>query len=247
MGSMLELIRGLLRDSPNPEIGTSIWRAHTGRVSDSFTAEEQACEILVNSWLDGRIDIGSVLGLKLVQELVRDLPRHGVPASYRARFFPSATPPTSPLQFGPPPRGGSQGRYNSTGQSALYLSVDLFGLKAEMERDKDDTRRLYYAHYRPIDTLSVVDLSDSSIHAALHLAFDRAERLDTSYEISQKLADVVRSFGIDGMIVPGVRGNLNHHYCNVVLFNCRDWEYWLDTSHPPQELDLYVGAGSPLA
>ena len=40
MGSTLEFIRGVLRDSPNPEIGTSVWRAHTGRVSNSFTAEE---------------------------------------------------------------------------------------------------------------------------------------------------------------------------------------------------------------
>ena len=241
MGSTLEFIRGVLRDSPNPEIGTSVWRAHTGRVSNSFTAEEQVCERLVNSWLDGRIDIGSVFGLKLVQELVRDLPRCSVPATYRARFFPRATHPTSPLQFGPPPGNLSKGRYNRVGQSALYLSADLFGLKAEMGRSEDDTNHLYYARYHPVDSLSVVDLSDTSIHAALQLAFDRAERLDTPYETSQKLADVVRSLGIDGMIVPGVRGNPDHHYRNVVLFNCKDWEKWVDTSHPPQNLINCVG------
>ena len=114
------------------------------------------------------------------------------------------------------------------------------GLKAEMERSEDDTNHLYYARDHPIDSLSGVDLSDTSIHAALQLAFDRAERLDTPYETSQKLADVVRSLGIDGMIVPGVRGNPDHHYRNVVLFNCGDWEKWVDTSHPPKTMTIVV-------
>jgi len=111
-----------------------------------------------------------------------------------------------------------------------------------MGQSADSTNHLYYARYRPINSLSVVDLSDTSIHAALQLAFDRAERLDTPYETSQKLADVVRLLGIDGMIVPGVRGCPDHHYRNVVLFNCGDWEKWVDTSHPPKTMTIVVGA-----
>jgi hypothetical protein len=81
-----------------------------------------------------------------------------------------------------------------------------------------------------------VDLSDPSAHPALHLAFDRAERLDVDYEASQRLADVVRELEVDGIIVPGVRGNKHHHYSNVVVFNCLDWASWIDTGEAPKPL-----------
>ncbi len=95
---------------------------------------------------------------------------------------------------------------------------------------------VYYARYLPIASLSLLDLSDASAHAALHLAFDRAERLDLDYQAAQRLANVVRELCIDGIIVPGVRGTKGHHYYNVVIFNCLDWPMWIDTSYPPELL-----------
>jgi len=95
---------------------------------------------------------------------------------------------------------------------------------------------LYYARFLPAASLSLVNLSHANIHAALHHAFDRAERLNLDYEAAQRLADVVRELCIDGIIVPGVRGTEAHHYCNVVIFNCFEWDKWVDTTHPPKLL-----------
>jgi RES domain-containing protein len=159
-----------------------------------------------------------------------------VPLTYRARRFRDGARPTDPLAFGPPPVAPAAGRYNRAGQSALYLGMDPRGLSAEMAQYAKPGEHLYFARYLPIASLSMVDMSDASAHAALHLAFDRAERLDLDYEAAQRLADVVRELCIDGIIVPGVRGTKAHHYRNVVIFNCLDWATWIDTSYPPELL-----------
>ena len=147
------------------------------------------------------------------------------------------------MEFGPPP-SPSAGRYNRTGQAALYLSKDSIGLSAEMALYAKAGEHFYYAHYHPSCAWWLVDLSDPSAHAALHLAFDRAERLDVDYEASQRLADVVRELEIDGIIVPGVRGKKDHHYSNVVVFNCLDWADWIDTNLVPKLLPATESGGT---
>lgn len=193
------------------------------------------CERLVNQWLDGAADDPTHWGRQLVRELLAELPRCAAPLAYRARAFPETDHPTDLLEFGPPPFPAA-GRYNRPGQSALYLGMDPHGLSAEMKRFVNPKEHFYFARYLPLASLSLVDLSDAGVHAALHLAFDRAERLDLDYEAAQRLADVVRELGIDGVIVPGVRGSTAHHYRNLVIFNCFDWARWVDTSHPPERL-----------
>jgi len=235
MAAILELIRAGIRNHGACEVGTSVTRAHTGRVSESFTAEQQACEFLVNQWLDGASDDPTSWGRRLVRELIDELPRCAAPLAHRARRFPKTVHPTDPMAFGPPP-SPTAGRYNRTGQSALYLGRDTRGLSAEMAQYAKPGEHFYYARYLPVPSLSLVDLSDANVHAALHLAFDRAERLDVDYEAAQRLADVVRELRIDGIIVPGVRGTKSHHYSNMVLFNFLDWTMWVDTSHLPELL-----------
>lgn len=231
LGRILESIRETVRGR-GVEVGTSVTRAHTGRVSDSLNAEQQACERLVNDWLDGGTGEAAHWGRELTKELISELPRCAAPTSYRARPFPERDRPTDPLQFGPPPSPGA-GRYNRAGQPALYLGRDVRGLSAEMAHYPRPGQQYYFARYLSTDSLSLVDLSDANAHAALHLAFDRAERLDVDYEPAQLLADVIRELGIDGIIVPGVRGSPDHHYCNVVVFRCLGWEDWVDKSHSP--------------
>lgn len=235
MEVILELIQDGVRDRGSPEIGTSVARGHTGRVSESFTAEQQVCERMVNEWLDSASDDSSMCGRRLISELISERPRCAAPQTFRARSFSETTRPTDPLEFGPAP-SRPQNRYNRAGQSALYLGMDVPGLGAEMAEQAKPGEHYYYARYLPVDSLSLVDLSDASAHAALHLAFDRAERLDLNYESAQRLADVVRELHIDGIIVPGVRGTIDYHYSNVVIFNCADWAMWVDPSHPPELL-----------
>lgn len=43
MGAILKHIQEATRDVGTPEAGTSVTRVHTGRVSESFTWEEQVC------------------------------------------------------------------------------------------------------------------------------------------------------------------------------------------------------------
>jgi len=235
MGRLLREIQDAISEQGPPEVGTSLTRGHTGRVSDSLTVEEQVCERLVNDWLDGSTEDVAAWGRRLVNELIAERPRHTSPPAYRARRFPDAVHPTDPLEFGPPPIP-TAGRYNRAGQPALYLGRDILGLSAEMRQYVTPGERLYWARYLAVDSLSLVDLSDPEAHPALHLAFDRAERMDVDYEAAQRLADVVRELGIDGIIVPGVRGTKLHHYNNLVVFNCGGWRDWIDSSQNPEPL-----------
>lgn len=235
MGAILKQIQEAVRDYGTPEIGTSVRRAHTGRIAESFTAEQQVCELLVNQWLNGASADVTVWGRLLIKELLAELPRCMAPQTCRARRFPKTIHPTDPLCFGPSPSFAA-GRYNRAGQSALYLGRTIQGLSAEMAQYAKPGQHFYYARYRPVLSLSLVDLSVADAHAALHLAFDRAERLDLDYEPAQRLADVVRELGIDGIIVPGVRGTKSYNYSNVVIFNSLDWATWVDISHPPELL-----------
>ena len=131
MGEILKQIVELARDLERPGLGTSLTRAHTGRVSDSFTQEEQICEILVSAWLDGSDDDPMHWGRQLLRELLEELPRCSVSATFRARDFPETVCPTDPMMFGPPPTPGPN-RYNRTGQTALYLGESLAAVSAEM-------------------------------------------------------------------------------------------------------------------
>jgi hypothetical protein len=236
MGIILDLIRETLRHQPPPGVGTSLTRAHTGRVTDSLTVEEQVCERLVKDWLKGRGDSRAHCGERLVTEMIGELPRCRVPSSFRARpFSEMEAVPTNPLDFGVPENQRAN-RYNRAGQRALYLGLEVAGLRAEMEQRANYGDRHYYARYNPIDSLSIIDISERSIHAALHFAFDFGELEDEPWDASQRLADIARSFGIDGMIVPSVRGNRDRRYQNAVLFNCGAWKDWVDASHPPKPL-----------
>lgn len=237
MGTILKLIQDAVRDTARPALGTSLKRAHTGRVSSSLSREEQACELLVNRWLDGPSDDQTDWGRLLVKELINERARCTAPATYRARSFPHSVRPSDLMEFGPPPCPGA-GRYNRSGQAALYLGTDRHGVIAEMARFTRPGTHCFYARYSPIEALKMVDLSDPSAHPALHHAFDRAERLDVQYEPAQRIADVIRELRIDGIIVPGVRGSTDHHYTNIVVFNCHDWAAWLDTRFLPERLLL---------
>lgn len=49
----------------------------------------------------------------------------------------------------------------------------------------------------------------------------------TGYIFSQVLAEITQEAEYDGMIVPGVRGNRDLQYRNVVVFNPLDkWPAW---------------------
>lgn len=237
MGTILKQIQDAIRDRGTPEIGTSVKRANTGRVTDSYTEEQQLCELLVNQWLGGASDDHTSLGRQLVKELISELPQCVALGACRARGFSETVHPTDPLEFGPPPSPPA-GRYNRAGQSALYLGLDPIGLSLEMAQYAKTGMHFYYARYRPAASLLLVDLSDANAHAAIQHAFDRAERSDLDYEAAQRLADVFRELRIDGIIVPGVRGTKTNQYCNMVIFNCRDWAKWVDTSHPPELLHI---------
>jgi len=195
------------------------------------------CERLVNAWLDAPTDDAEAWGRRLVKELIDECTRIPLPPAFRARSFPKTCHPTDPFEFGPPPNPAS-GRYNRAGQAALYLGSEVRGLSAEMRQYANSGEQFYWARYSGADSASLVDLSEPSAHPALHFAFDRAEGLGVGYEAAQRLADVIRELSIDGMIVPGVRGNKLHHYNNLVVFNFGGWRDWIDASQQPELLPM---------
>ena len=50
----------------------------------------------------------------------------------------------------------------------------------------------------------------------------------SEYSFSQFLADKIKKLGYDGMIVPGVHGEKNNHYKNIVIWGnvVKKWEDW---------------------
>ena len=92
--------------------------------------------------------------------------------------------------------------------------------------------------------LRIADLTDIPADHFVAAVFSQAEsckvagRGPDSYLFSQVVAEIV-STRFDGMRIPGVRGESDFHYSNVVVFSPHPaWPTWLVPGSDPYRLDL---------
>ena len=217
------------------EIGCSIKRGATGRRIDTLSKEQWKSEVLVEAWLSDDADNREHPGRALVSEGLEGMKLASPMVSYRALSFASDVAPASAIEFGPNPKRRSN-RYNRDGETAMYLCTTVAGLQAEMLCYHDPEKVCFFATFSAISSeISIADLTDASLPAVVHQAFDYAERPESRWA-GHRLADLIRSLGYQGLLVPGVRGSPANRYANLVIFNYEGWEAWVDSRSPPRLL-----------
>jgi hypothetical protein len=116
--------------------------------------------------------------------------------------------------------------------TVLYLCDSIQGVFNELA--KNGGGGLILQDYLLPPSLRLANFADPCVSEFLQGAFDMAENsmVDgrvgrTGYLFSQVLAEITLEAEYDGMIVPGVRGNRDLRYRNVVVFNPLDkWTAW---------------------
>lgn len=153
----------------------------------------------------------------------------------RRRFLAGYSP--SPWEMGPPPSASApEGRYNKVGESVLYLCESE---RAVLEEPITGTGPLWIQRFvLPADQLAIADFSSvrgddflSKVFLFAELAGNPGVAVQLCF--SQFVASLV-SRHFDGMWIPGVRGNKNHRYCNLVMFRAESrWRDWLQLDAAP--------------
>jgi len=158
---------------------------------------------------------------------------------FRGRFIRRGYPHGAE-SIGPPCRQqAAAGRYNKEGEPVLYLCDTEDGVKREFGVQKKRGRLFCQRFSIPISALRIADFRGGDPNSMTSQVFSIAEdcgvqgRGPDSYTFSQTVAEIVRQARFDGMVIPGVRGDRERHYCNVVIFDpWRDerWRSWVERS-----------------
>lgn len=204
-------------------------RGHTGR-SSSVGSDYRDAEAWSSSDLDTirthpaaerfRAELQSVSVYLGSMNFVRGRPQNNSITSWR--------------DMGPPPNKSfdQAGRYEPKEKTVLYLSDSIQGVFNELPQTGGDG--LFLQDYLLSPSLRLANFADSRVSEFLQGAFDVAESSmvdgrvgPTGYIFSQVLSEITQEAEYDGMIVPGVRGNRDLRYRNVVVFNPLDkWPAW---------------------
>jgi len=150
-------------------------------------------------------------------------------------------PPDSWRKFGPPSQEkAKRGRYNAAGTPALYLSSSKNGVKKELGSSKEGKQH-WIQQFRISPELRIADgrkVAQDSLAAVVFLLIERGRELGAPPLLGQRIGQIVMG-EFDGLIVPGVRGNANEPYWNVVVFRPHDSDRWcqlVDKNAPPEEV-----------
>ncbi len=209
-----------------PGVGMIVKRVHTQRRC-AITAEYYAVQDLRAraAWCLAT----SPLALLIAKDLLTRAPVVRLADSPFFRARPSTEVGAGGwAEMGPPPRASRAGRYNRRGHSVLYLSSTRAGVRAEIA-----AAALCIQEYR-LPNLRIVDLAREDLSDLICAAFDLAEGASVdgrqgsaTYAFPQFLAGILRLRRIDGFLVPGVRGNGDQAYSNLVVFRpLRRWHTW---------------------
>lgn len=143
----------------------------------------------------------------------------------------------SPDDFAPPRDGGRGNRYNDVGVPALYLCSSTGGVKLELADRRG--KRLWMLSFRLPACLRLAcarQLPVDSLAAALFWLIESARDPDARPRLGHRVgALLARDF--DGLLVPGVRGELEQ-YWNAVLFRPVDrWSQWVAEDAEPESVE----------
>jgi hypothetical protein len=147
----------------------------------------------------------------------------------------SERPPLDRL--GPPPAEYvvEGGRYNRQQVSVLYMCDSEESVRRELAEREGEIWMLRFVV--PTTGLRLADFTHFNPDHFLTAVFWHAERAETelypTFVFSQTVAELVeRRF--DGMIVPGVHGDNNFSYHNIVLFRPHPhWRDWVEAGSQP--------------
>ena len=157
---------------------------------------------------------------------------------FRGRFL--CNPPDSFQDFGPPPPDKARrGRYNTEGVPVLSLCSTVNGVVREL-RTPSQGRKLWIQRFQLLPGLRMADaraLAKDSLAAAVFLLIEAGrERSQERPQLGARVGQLIAA-EYDGLIVPGVRGELKAQYWNAVIFRPEGrWLQLVDTSAPPEEL-----------
>jgi hypothetical protein len=151
--------------------------------------------------------------------------------------------PPSIQRMGPRPTsmGNSGNRYNTDNTRALYLSLSEDGVRRELDAWCADGEPYVIQAHLPAHTLRIADFTGGPPEHFLTAVFAKAEECKfpgrggpMNYIFSQVVGELVAS-QFDGMLIPGVRGQPNSQYSNVVLFGecLDDWDSWVASGATP--------------
>ena len=148
-------------------------------------------------------------------------------------------------EMGPPRSAISGGRYNSVGWVVLYLCDSVAGVRREVTRNAG-TRLCVQRYEIPAKALKLLDGS-GQVSELVGGAFDMAEsaRVDgrvgpSDFQFGQVVAQLVREAGFGGMLIPGVRGDAELKYRNVIVFEPGD--RWIEWSQKDEGFSVIDGA-----
>lgn len=188
---------------------------------------------LVNNWalMPTRLSLLAHLGRdRLFEELLRANSVQD-PCIYGFRGRPKRQIGLNPdaRKMGPPEaqQTNDKGRYSRRGEPALYLSDSDYGVLRELPDEP-----LYIQKFEiPTGELRLADLRlfepDSFINGVMwHAEFAGRDGYPTKV-FSQVVGELVgRRF--DGMVLPGVHGESNCTYSNIVILRqVKRWHQWL--------------------
>lgn len=156
--------------------------------------------------------------------------------AFRCRPFGEGESPSA-SEFGPP-KTPHHGRYSLNDSAVLYLSSEAGGARREIVASASD--RVWCQRFIIPNSIRVVDftaLHSSSFEASVlwfaELAND-SEPQPATFAFSQTVSRMVAS-EFDSMLVPGVRGDQDFRYSNLVVFRPEKlWRSWLDHSWRPK-------------
>lgn len=234
-----EIVDGIAVSDSAGWVGT---RGATGRVTSCMTRQELLTLILILRWAkapraDSRV---AALAEKQLLRSLRAAPAARVSEAFRGRPFEGTPMVRSPYEFSSNPRRPAN-RYNRDGESALYLGLDFEGIAPEAAVRAHE--HLQIARFRfpsPMD--GILDLCPGSDDVWLAHAMDLAERPDSDFSVGHRIADLVRSIGARGFVVPSVRGTRGARYRNLVIFDPDEWREWVDLSFVPVIVESSRGA-----
>jgi hypothetical protein len=149
-------------------------------------------------------------------------------------------PPCSSYDFGPPPPDQARpGRYNADGVPALYLCSSVYGVMRELGLPPGG-RKVWVQRFRVPPEYRIADareLAIDSLAAAVFWLIESGRDLASLPPLlGQRLGQIIAA-KFDGLVVPGVRGEPNELYSNVVIFKPGDrWLRLVDESSQPEEV-----------
>jgi len=154
---------------------------------------------------------------------------------FRGRWL--SKPPECEDQFGPPPpEDAGPGRYNAQGEPALYLCSSCDGVKREIGEIVEG-KQLWIQEFRIPPETRLADarsLPRDSLAAAVLWLIESARDRAIRPQLGVRIVQIVGSH-YDGIIVPGVRGDPDALYSNLVLFRPADrWRSFVNASAPPE-------------